>query len=140
MKLLIDTNVILDVLLKRDPFYKDASEVLNLIQRDGIREYISASAVTDIYYIARKYLKSRSAVVDLMKRLLKIVSIAAVSEREIFNALELDWSDFEDSVQYSVAFFHEMEGLITRNPDDYRGSNIPVFQPSEILQKFSSDQ
>ena len=52
MKLLIDTNVVLDVLLRREPFFRTAAEVLNLTQRDEVREYVSASAITDIYYIA----------------------------------------------------------------------------------------
>ena len=102
MKLLIDTNVVLDVLLKREPFYVAAADVLKLTQRDNVREYISASAVTDIYYIAHRQLKDKAAVKELLKRLLMVVSVAAVSEREIASALDLAWSDFEDSVQYSV--------------------------------------
>ena len=109
MKLLIDTNVVLDVLLRREPFFRTAAEVLNLTQRDDVREYVSASAITDIYYIANKQLKDRAAVRDLLERLLKIVSVAAVSEQEIRNALNLTWADFEDSVQYSVALLNEME-------------------------------
>lgn len=94
----IDTNVVLDVLLRREPFFRAAAEVLNLTQRDEVREYVSASAITDIYYIANKQMKDRDAVRDLLKRLLMVVSVAAVSEREIQNALNLAWGDFEDSV------------------------------------------
>ena len=57
MKLLIDTNVVLDVLLRREPFFRTAAEVLNLTQRDEVWEYVSASAITDIYYIANKQMK-----------------------------------------------------------------------------------
>ena len=106
MKLLIDTNVVPDVLLRREPFFRTAAEVLNLTQRDEVWEYVSASAITDIYYIANKQMKDRDAVRDLLKRLLMIVSVAAVSEREIQNALNLAWGDFEDSVQYSVALLN----------------------------------
>lgn len=74
---------------------------------------------------------------ELLKRLLAIVSAAAVSEREIINALELAWSDFEDSVQYSVARLNEMDGLVTRNPRDYQDAEIPVWEPEQVLQKFS---
>lgn len=100
MKLLIDTNILLDVLLKRDPFYYKAVEVLELVQYDNVQEYVSAAAVTDIYYIAYKYLKDKESVRQLLKKLMDIVSIAAVSEKEIEEALELAWNDFEDSVQY----------------------------------------
>lgn len=137
MKLLIDTNVVLDVLLKREPFYRAAADVLKLVQRDDVREYISASAVTDIYYIARRQLREKAAVKELLKKLLSIVSVAVVSEREIINALELEWNDFEDSVQYSVALLNEMDGLVTRNPKDYQAADIPAWEPEQILRKFS---
>ena len=140
MKLLIDTNVVLDVLLRREPFFKAATEVLNLTQRDDVREYISASAITDIYYIASKQMKSRDAVRDLLKRLLMVVSVAAVSEQEIRNALELAWADFEDSVQYSVALLNEMDGIITRNPGDYQETNIPVWLPDQALETFAKEE
>lgn len=126
MKLLIDTNVILDVLLRREPFAKAATDVLSLTRREDIREYVSASAVTDIYYIANRQMKDSTVVKDLLKRLLMVVSVAAVSEQEIQNALCLPWADFEDSVQYSVALLNEMDGIITRNPKDYQDANIQV--------------
>lgn len=140
MKLLIDTNVVLDVLLRREPFFRTAAEVLNLAQRDDVREYVSASAITDIYYIANKQLKDRTAVRDLLERLLKIVSVAAVSEQEIRNALNLTWADFEDSVQYSVALLNEMDGIVTRNPDDYQEANMRIWLPEQVLELFAVNE
>ena len=139
MKLLIDTNVVLDVLLRREPFSKTAAEVLNLTQRDEVREYVSASAITDIYYIANKQMKDRDAVRDLLKRLLMIVSVAAVSEWEIQNALNLAWGDFEDSVQYSVALLNEMDGIVTRNPSDYQEANMRIWLPEQALELFANE-
>ena len=139
MKLLIDTNVVLDVLLRREPFSKTAAEVLNLTQRDDVREYVSASAITDIYYIANKQMKDRDAVRDLLKRLLMVVSVAAVSEREIQNALNLAWRDFEDSVQYSVALLNEMDGIVTRNPSDYQEANMRIWLPEQALELFANE-
>lgn len=140
MKLLIDTNVVLDVLLRREPFFRTAAEVLNLTQRDDVREYVSASAITDIYYIANKQLKDRAAVRDLLERLLKIVSVAAVSEQEIRNALNLTWADFEDSVQYSVALLNEMDGIVTRNPSDYQEANMRIWLPEQVLELFAVNE
>ena len=108
MELLIDTNIVLDVLLKREPFYQDAVKVMNLAQYDDVQEYVSASAVTDIYYIAYRQIKDRKQVLELIKRLLMVVAVAAVSEQEIRNALKTEWKDFEDAVQYSVALLNEM--------------------------------
>ena len=139
MKLLIDTNVVLDVLLRREPFFRTAAEVLNLTKRDEVWEYVSASAITDIYYIANKQMKDRDAVRDLLKRLLMIVSVAAVSEREIQNALNLAWGDFEDSVQYSVALLNEMDGIVTRNPSDYQEANMRIWLPEQTLELFANE-
>ena len=136
MKLLIDTNIVLDVLLKREPFYQAAVKVMNLAQYDDINEYVSASAVTDIYYIAYKQIKDRKLVLDLIKRLLMVVSIAAVTEQEIRNALETGWRDFEDAVRYSVALLNEMEGLVTRNPGDYERAGIKIWSPEQVLSVY----
>ena len=139
MKLLIDTNVVLDVLLRREPFFRTAAEVLNLTQLDEVREYVSASTITDIYYIANKQMKDRDAVRDLLKRLLMVVSVAAVSEREIQNALNLAWGDFEDSVQYSVALLNEMDGIVTRNPSDYQEANMRIWLPEQARELFANE-
>jgi predicted nucleic acid-binding protein len=135
MKLLIDTNVVLDLILKREPFYQNAIDVLSLAKREDVQEYVSASAVTDIYYITYRSLRDRNKVRLLMKELFVIVRVAGVTQQEIKEALELDWKDFEDSVQYSVALLQEMDGIVTRNPKDYEKTEIQVFTPEEILKK-----
>ncbi len=134
MRILIDTNIVLDVILKRYPFYDDSVEVFGLAKKDMIEEYISASAVTDIYYLLCRQLKNKKQAKRLLRELFKIVSIAGVTEREIQNAMELDWSDFEDAVQYSVALLQTMDGIVTRNLDDYEGSEIPVWMPGQALE------
>ena len=90
-------------------------------------------------YIANKQMKDRDAVRDLLKRLLMVVSVAAVSEREIQNALNLAWGDFEDSVQYSVVLLNEMDGIVTRNPSDYQEANIRIWLPEQALELFANE-
>jgi predicted nucleic acid-binding protein len=133
MKILIDTNIVLDVMLKREPFYRLSLEVLSLAKRDDVEEYVSASAITDIYYLAYRQIRDKGSVKKLMKELLTVVSVASVSGQEIENALSLEWNDFEDSVQYSVAYLQEMNGIVTRNPNDYREAKIKVWKPEELL-------
>ena len=135
MKLLIDTNIVLDVLLKREPFCTDAVKVLNLAGRSDIEEYVSASAITDIFYVAYRMIRDKAVVKSLINQLLKIVSVAGVSEKEIQKALALEWNDFEDSVQYSVAMLSQMDGIVTRNVNDYKKSEIPVWLPDQIVEK-----
>ena len=133
MKYLIDTNIILDVLLKRKPFYNDSADVLNLSGQKDINLYVTASSITDIYYIAYQTLRNKEEVREMLVKLLKIVLIAGVSGEEIRNALELTWKDFEDSVQYSVALLQEMDGIVTRNPSDYKGAEMKVWNPKDFL-------
>lgn len=133
MKILIDTNIVLDVMLKREPFYQLSLEILSLTKKDDVEEYVSASAITDIYYLAYRQLRDKGKVKKLMKELLTVVSVASVTEQEIENALSLEWNDFEDSVQYSVAYLQEMDGIVTRNPSDYKETKIKVWKPEELL-------
>lgn len=138
MKLLIDTNVVLDVLLKRQPFCETAADVLKLCERDDIQECVSA--VTDIYYIANKMMWDKAAVREMLNKLLQVVSIAAVSENEIVHALTLEWYDFEDSVQYSVALLGNMDAIVTRNPKDFAGNELPVWTPEELIQQMAAQE
>lgn len=71
----------------------------------------------------------------LMKELFTVVSVAGVSEQEILKAMELEWNDFEDSVQYSVALLQDMDWIITRNPNDYKKSQIKVLLPEQALKQ-----
>ena len=111
-----------------------------MTQRDDVREYESASAITDIYYITNKQMKDCAAVRDLLGRLLKIVSVAAVSEQEIRNALNLMWADFKGSVQYSVALLNEMDGIIARSPNDYQEADMQIWFPEQALELFTNKE
>ena len=133
MKLLIDTNVILDVLLKREGFYEDSAKILKLAGDSEYHLFVSASAVTDIYYISRKVLSDRKSAIEKLQTLFEIVSIAAVSEDEIKNAIKAEWKDFEDSVQYSVALIQKLDGIVTRNKSDYEENSVTVYEPVELL-------
>ncbi len=133
MILMIDTNIVLDVLLKREPFYESSYKILELTEKDNISEYISATSLTDIYYIANRQLHNKTLVLELINNLLKIVHIAGVNEQEIISALKLGWKDFEDAVQYSSAKTINANYIVTRNTSDYIDSNIPVYTPEQAL-------
>ena len=133
MHVLIDTNVVLDVLLDRPLFVGDAAAILS-IPESIVYKYISASAITDIYYVAYKELRNKQKVKDIIKRLLSLIHIADVSEENILFALESDWNDFEDSVQNAVAESHNFDAIITRNSTDFKNSNLNIFSPKDFLQ------
>lgn len=133
MNVLIDTNVILDLLLRREPYYKNAAIISVLSEKGYISSYISASAVTDIYYIIKKELKNKNIILELIKNLLKVNHIATITESSIHEALDLEWDDFEDSIQYITGQQISAEYIITRNPKDFIGSQIKVISPDEFL-------
>ena len=133
MNILIDTNVVLDVLLKREPFFKHSQLVLLLSEEEYINGYISASAVTDIFYVTNKYLKNKDATLAFLRNLTNTVAIAAVDSDIILDALDARWNDFEDCVQYSVSESIDADYIVTRNPNDFVNSDIPAISPEKLL-------
>ena len=138
MQVLIDTNVVLDVLLNRTDFVQPAVKILKLSE-DDVQKYVSASAITDIYYIAYQEIRDKAEVKDLIRNVLQVIHVADVSEETIVSALNSDWKDFEDSVQNAVAEFHEYDAIITRNKSDYKNSKLKVFSPGEFLSEIEKE-
>ena len=133
MRLLIDTNVILDYLLSRDPFSEQAKEVLNFAQYGEHFELVSSSAVTDIFYHVNRELRNSFAAQDKIRDLMTFISILNVTEQDIRVALDLRWKDFEDAVQYAVALANHVDAIVTRNVKDFERTDIPVLTPAEFL-------
>ena len=134
MNVLIDTNVALDVLLAREPFFEFSQLVMLASEQKIINGYVTASAVTDIFYIANKHLKDKTATYKLLnEHLMGTVSIATVDGNSISKALDLEWNDFEDCVQYVVGESINADYIVTRNPGDFKNVQISVVTPEELL-------
>jgi len=136
IKALVDTNVIIDFFLGREPFYRNAKIVFQKISCSKIEGYISASAVTDIFYLLQKAKDYLSARKDLLE-LIKIIDVLEVNRNTVTSALLFDWKDFEDAVQAQVAIENGLDVIITRNPQDYRNLEIlQVLTPSNLAEKY----
>ena len=141
MRLLIDTNVILDVLLNRAEFGATAAKVLELAETDSALEFVSASAITDIYYVIKRGLQTSDTQQEstsfqaqrIVGKLREVVTILPVTDADIDYALALRWKDFEDAVQYAVALANDIDYIITRNADDFELKYIPSVSPKEFL-------
>jgi len=133
MRILIDTNVALDILLQRQPWYTNAALVFSFAQRNYIESYISASAITDIFYVAEKDL-GKSGARAAMKILLQFFRPATVTDSHIYQALEAEWDDFEDSVQFIVGEGLSVDYIVTRNTKDFFSGNIPAVTPERFIQ------
>jgi len=135
MNVLVDTNVVLDVLLKRSPFYQDSFKIFQLADQELIKGCLSASSITDIFYLLSKDRNNSGEVYQIMEELTDLFSVVQVSETTIDNALSLRWKDFEDAVQYSAAKENGITHIITRNKTDYEVSDILCVSPVEFTVK-----
>lgn len=134
LNLMIDSNVILDMFLERVPFFSMSRQAISLSKKYDVQNFISASSVTDIYYIAYRGLKDHQGIRSLFKELFKFVDIVAVTPEDIHAAFALDWKDFEDSVQYAVAKSNNFDGIVTRNIKGFTDDAVKIFTPEEICR------
>ena len=111
----------------------ECNTIIALSSLDEVTEFISASSITDIYYIVRKNI-GHSETVSKIRNILTLTHIATVDEKIVSNALMSEWSDFEDSVQYYTAISEKCDYIITINKKDYEYSAIPVYTPNEFLE------
>ena len=134
LNLLIDSNVVLDFFLNREPFFAMSRQTLLLPRSYNVNNFIAASAVTNIYYLTYKNLKDHQVVRDLFKTLFDFVEVVEVIDKDIHAAFALNWKDFEDSVQYAVAANNEFDGIVTRNMKGFEDSEVKIFTPEEVCQ------
>ena len=133
MKILIDTNVIIDVLLNRESFVDDSSAVLKLCESSSFQGFITATTITDIYYILDKNMTDKSLLYNALEKLLSIVEVCDVTKHNIFSAMKLRESDFEDAIQSDCAKSIGADYIVTRNTVDFKNSKIKAITPSEFL-------
>jgi len=136
-KIFIDTDIILDLLAERQPFYKCAAAIFTLIDRRKVQGYTSPIVFANLHYILSKQLSKNNAVKNL-KKLRTLIKIILVDEKIIDLSLESDFRDFEDAIQYNAAISAGISTLITRNIKDYKNPTITVCSPEEYLRMWST--
>jgi len=132
MKILIDTNVIIDYLADRTPFADLSEQVLTLCESGKITGLLTANAITDIYYVVRK-VAGREKTLEAIRTLCSILDITDVGKADILNAMELEMSDFEDALTAQCAKRVKAEYIVTRNNSDYANSPVPALEPAALL-------
>ena len=133
MRVLVDTNVVLDVLLKQAPFYNDSFVIFQLADCKRINGVLAAVSLTNIFYLLRKAKMDSAEVYQIMDKLITLFTVAPIVETTIACALALRWKDFEDAVQFIAAKESKVEFIITRNKADYKTSEIPCMTPTEFI-------
>ena len=136
MKVLLDTNIVLDYLGANQGFSDDAEKLFELAEKRQDIKLVSSSAITDIIYVLRRAVKDRDVLKRKFESFRKRISILSVTEADIDKAFSRDWKDFEDAVQYTVAESNNVDCIITRNQKDYEEDQIPAYTPQEFIKKY----
>ncbi len=132
MRVLFDTNVLLDVLLAREPYAGPGARLFALVDNGKLEGAISASTVTTVYYLAAKAVGAQRAG-EHLGDLLDLFRVAAVDRHVLTKAITLGFPDYEDAVLHETAVACEAVAIVTRNSRHFRRAALPVFDPEELL-------
>lgn len=133
-KLFVDSDVVIDFFTDREPHANPASEIFELNEQGKVKLYLSAISINNIYYIVRRFLGHKKTV-EVVELLTEMTEIVGTTKKEIIQALKNNFSDYEDSIQYSSALtIKDLGAIITRNIKDYRNSSIAVMTPVNFLK------
>lgn len=134
MKLLIDANILLDVLQRREPHYSDSALLWKLCETGKVSGYISALTAANLVYIMRKELTAER-IEEVLSYLMLIFHLTELTESDIMNAAKKQWADFEDAIQSASAERIHADYIITRNVKDFKSSKVMALAPGEFLAR-----
>jgi predicted nucleic acid-binding protein len=137
MKLFVDSDVILDLLAQRDEFYIYSAKLFSLADENKVKLYTSSIVFANLHYLLKKMTNNQTALKSL-RRLKALTGILSIDEKIIEQALNSDFNDFEDAVQYFTAVTSRMNIIITRNKSDYKKSKITVSTAEEFIKAWES--
>lgn len=133
MRILFDTNVIVDVFLERGPFFRPAAQLFDATAQGELVGLLGATTVTTIYYLIAKA-RSRQQALRTVRSLLQLFEVAAVNRAVLERAMAVNFSDFEDAVLHEAGLRAEVDGIVTRDGDDFATATVPVYTPAELIE------
>lgn len=133
INILLDTNIIIDLLAAREPFYSEAAELFSLADKKTIKLSVSALSLANTHYILSKFTNNQETR-KILRNFKVIVDILPLDDKIVDLALNSEFRDFEDAIQYFTAIENDQKLVITRNKPDFKGSKIPVMTASEFLK------
>lgn len=140
MKILVDTNIIIDALAGREPFRESAEQIFLLAANQIEDMYITASSATDIYYLIRKHLHNTEQSKNTMSKLYQLFGVLDVTAKDCQDALVSDMKDYEDAVISCCAKRNQMDYIVSRNIKDYEQSKIKALLPDEFINLVSQNE
>ena len=139
MRALIDTCVVIDALQSCEGFAKDAQNIFLATANNAFLGYISAKAVTDIYYLMHRYTHSDKTSRETLNKLFTLFDVLDTAGIDCRKAIPSPVSDFEDAVMIETALRSEVDCIVTRNTEDFAKSPVPVLSPKEFLEKLQAE-
>lgn len=133
MKILFDTNIVLDVLMDRLPFSDAAADLFSKVETGEVIGYLCATTITTVYYLASKTVGAARAEEEIGK-LLSLFEVAPVNRHVLESAMVAGFDDFEDAVIHGAAVHVGADAIVTRNKKDYTKSRIPVYSSEEMIR------
>jgi predicted nucleic acid-binding protein len=140
MKVLIDTNIIIDILERREPFFRDSYNLIQLAVQGRLEAFMSAGAVTDVYYIINRSIHDAGKAKEKIIGLTTLISFCDTLVGDINAALTLNVADFEDAVIAAIAKREQVDYIVTRNGTDFRYSPVPAISPSLFFQQLTENK
>lgn len=132
MKALVDTNVLIDVLAERHPFYRDSAAIWNLAEQGRLIAFVSVISFNNIHYVIRR-LRNRKTAAKTMVLLRDTFTPIALNEQILNQAIDAGFKDFEDAIQYFSALHARVDCVVSRNTGDFPKSDISILTPQEFL-------
>ena len=137
MELFVDSDVILDLLAKREPHYIHSAKLFTLIDQQKVTAYTSPLVFANLHYLLKKLTSNTSALKSLRK-LKTLINVLPIDERVINQALNSEFNDFEDAIQYFTAINNGIDLIITRNKADYKKGKITISTAEEYLKTWDT--
>lgn len=132
LKALIDLNLVIDVLDKREPHLAASAAVWRAVETGQVGGYLAAHSITTLFYLVARQIGWQQATA-VVKDVLKVFSIAAIDEQIIHQSIQLGWRDFEDAVQMAAAMQANLDYVVSRNAKDFVTQPLPVLSPAGLL-------
>lgn len=132
-KLLVDTNIIIDLLAQREKFYEPAAKLFSLADQEKVELYVSSFSFANTHYILNRELKE-SKVREILRKLKVLVKVISFDSKVLDMALNSDFKDFEEAIQYYSAFESDIDIIITRNLKDFKKSELPVMTGLQFIK------
>lgn len=137
MKILVDTNVLIDYMVDREPYCGEAIQIVDLCIGKKVKGYVAAHAITDTFYTLRKL--SSEVRKELLREVCAIFIIIGIDEAKLLKVIDNeDFDDIEDCLQAVCAEEYSLDYIVTRNVKDFNGGSVPAIAPADLLEKINT--